>query len=134
LSSSFLLVFALFVLVEPLYKQHFRTTTTPTTNTRLGTLVCEFEQYSPVLCLSFRSDSHCLLASGLGNGQIALWDLEHKKLRSLLDAHGRGLTSVHFLEGEPVLVSASEDNSLKMWIFDAADGSGRLLRERSGHR
>ena len=32
------------------------------------------------------------------------------------------------LPGEPLLVSSSQDNTLKMWIFDMADGGGRLLR------
>lgn len=30
-------------------------------------------------------------------------------------------------------MSAAADNSVKQWLFDNADGSGRLLRFRSGH-
>ena len=30
-------------------------------------------------------------------------------------------------------MSSAADNSLKQWLFDSADGSGRLLRFRSGH-
>ena len=30
-------------------------------------------------------------------------------------------------------MSAGGDNALKQWVFDAADGSARLLRFRSGH-
>ena len=37
------------------------------------------------------------------------------------------------LPGEPLMVTSSADNSLKIWIFDQPDGGGRLLRERSGH-
>ena len=37
------------------------------------------------------------------------------------------------LPNEPLMVTSSPDNSLKIWIFDQPDGGGRLLRERSGH-
>jgi len=37
------------------------------------------------------------------------------------------------LPGEPILVTNSSDNSVKMWIFDMTDGGGRLLRLREGH-
>ena len=30
-------------------------------------------------------------------------------------------------------MSCAADNSLKQWLFDAADGTARLLRFRSGH-
>ena len=30
-------------------------------------------------------------------------------------------------------MSSAADNSVKQWLFDAADGTGRLLRFRSGH-
>jgi U3 small nucleolar RNA-associated protein 21 len=51
----------------------------------------------------------------------------------LRDAHDATLTSLHFFAGEPRLMSAAADNSVKQWLFDNADGSGRLLRFRSGH-
>jgi U3 small nucleolar RNA-associated protein 21 len=41
--------------------------------------------------------------------------------------------SLHFFVGEPVLMSSAGDNAVKQWIFDADDGTGRLLRFRSGH-
>ena len=41
--------------------------------------------------------------------------------------------SLHFFPGEPVLMSSGGDNAVKQWIFDAEDGSARLLRFRSGH-
>ena len=37
------------------------------------------------------------------------------------------------LPNEPLMITSSPDNSLKVWIFDLPDGGGRLLRERSGH-
>ncbi|CAM9715574.1 unnamed protein product, partial [Sphacelaria rigidula] len=35
---------------------------------------------------------------------------------------------------EPVLVSSGTDNCIKMWVFDAPDGTARLLRSREGHQ
>lgn len=48
-------------------------------------------------------------------------------------AHESRVSSLYFLPREPLLVSSGVDNSLKMWIFDAADGSARLLKSREGH-
>lgn len=39
-----------------------------------------------------------------------------------------------FSAREPVLVSSGTDNCLKMWLFDAPDGTARLLRSREGHK
>ena len=30
-------------------------------------------------------------------------------------------------------MSSARDNSVKQWVFDAADGAARLLKFRSGH-
>jgi U3 small nucleolar RNA-associated protein 21 len=43
------------------------------------------------------------------------------------------ISAVQQRVGEPVLMSSAADNSLKQHIFDNEDGSGRLLRFRSGH-
>ena len=51
----------------------------------------------------------------------------------LRDAHDAPLTTLHFFANEPRLMSAGGDNALKQWLFDNADGSGRLLRFRAGH-
>ena len=53
--------------------------------------------------------------------------------RRVQDAHDGSLTSLYFFPGEPLLMSAAADNSLKHWLFDSADGTARLLRFRSGH-
>ena len=52
---------------------------------------------------------------------------------SIEDAHTKQIGNVHFLYGEPVMITSSADNSIKMWIFDSADGTARLLRSREGH-
>ena len=94
---------------------------------------------SPVTAISFRSDVGAVIptmVSADSSGMIVVWDLEKKKMLSLVKSAHRvgGVASLAFLPGEPVMVSSGgADNSLKMWILDSDDGSARLLRERSGH-
>ncbi|ONK70376.1 uncharacterized protein A4U43_C05F33080 [Asparagus officinalis] len=87
-----------------------------------------------VTALAFSSDGQPLLASGGSSGVICIWNLEKKKLQSVIrEAHDKSIVSLHFFANEPVLMSAASDNSVKMWIFDTSDGEARLLRFRSGH-
>ncbi|XP_027924771.1 WD repeat-containing protein 36 isoform X1 [Vigna unguiculata] len=87
-----------------------------------------------VTALSFSTDGQPLLASGGSSGVISIWNLEKKRLQSVIrEAHDSVITSLHFFANEPVLMSSSADNSIKMWIFDTSDGDPRLLRFRSGH-
>ena len=65
-----------------------------------------------------------------------MWDLNEKKIWGEMKTphSSRQLDSLCFLPGEPVLVSASEDdNSIKMWLFEKGQTMPRLLRERCGH-
>lgn len=87
-----------------------------------------------VTALSFRTDGQPFLAAAVSTGVISIWNLEKRKLQAVVeDAHSSEIRSLQFLAGEPVLLSAGADNSLKMWIFDTSDGEGRLLRFRNGH-
>nr|CAD1831831.1 unnamed protein product [Ananas comosus var. bracteatus] len=87
-----------------------------------------------VTALSFRTDGQPLLASGGSSGLISIWNLEKKRLQSVIrEAHDASIVSLHFFANEPVLMSSAADNSIKMWIFDNSDGDARLLRFRSGH-
>ncbi|XP_039138391.1 WD repeat-containing protein 36 [Dioscorea cayenensis subsp. rotundata] len=87
-----------------------------------------------VTALSFRTDGQPLLASGGSSGIISIWNLEKRRLQSVIrDAHDNSIISLHFFVNEPVLMSSAADNSIKMWIFDTTDGDARLLRFRSGH-
>ncbi|XP_073271083.1 U3 small nucleolar RNA-associated protein 21 homolog [Primulina huaijiensis] len=87
-----------------------------------------------VTALSFSTDGQPLLASGGSSGVISIWNLEKRKLHSIIrEAHDCSIVSLHFFACEPVLMSSSADNSVKMWIFDTSDGDPRLLRFRSGH-
>ncbi|PUZ59787.1 hypothetical protein GQ55_4G070600 [Panicum hallii var. hallii] len=87
-----------------------------------------------VTALSFRTDGQPLLASGGSSGVISIWNLEKKRLHSVIrEAHDGSIVSLHFFANEPILMSSAADNSIKMWIFDNNDGDARLLRFRSGH-
>ncbi|KAL6194597.1 hypothetical protein ACLB2K_035679 [Fragaria x ananassa] len=87
-----------------------------------------------VTALSFSTDGQPLLASGGSSGVISIWNLEKRRLQSVIkEAHDGSVLSLHFFVNEPVLLSSSSDNSIKMWIFDTSDGVARLLRFRSGH-
>lgn len=85
--------------------------------------------------LAFRTgNGPPLMAVGGNAGVVTVWDLDKQRLHcTIRDAHDAKLISLHFFAGEPVLLSAGADNSLKEWIFDGPDGSPRLLRFRSGH-
>ncbi|KAL2230430.1 UNVERIFIED_CONTAM: WD repeat-containing protein 36 [Sesamum indicum] len=89
----------------------------------------------PVTALSFSTDGQPLLASGGSSGVITIWNLETKRFHSVIkEAHDCSVVSLHFFAREPVLMSSSADNSIKMWIFDTSEGDPpRLLRFRSGH-
>ncbi|XP_020995731.2 uncharacterized protein LOC107483334 [Arachis duranensis] len=68
-----------------------------------------------VTALSFCTDGKPLLASGGSSGVISVWNLEKKRLQSVVkEAHDSVITSLHFFANEPVLMSSSADNSIKM--------------------
>ena len=52
--------------------------------------------------------------------------LQYQKTRKLAfsmdEAHSASVGRLHFLHGEPVMITIAADNSLKMWIFDSLDG------------
>lgn len=75
-----------------------------------------------------------ILAAGGKAGSVTVWNLESRKLQTVLNgAHSGPLSQLFFFPGEPVLMTSAADNALKHFIFDNEDGSGRLLRFRSGH-
>ncbi|KAJ5550716.1 Small-subunit processome Utp21 [Penicillium sp. DV-2018c] len=127
-------------------------------NVNSGQLILSLKNASsrglPVTSISFRSDGlgagHDGRSSGVmatasnGSGDITLWDLnEGGRIAGILrgahqTASGEktmGANRVEFLDGQPVLVSSGDDNSLKTWIFDATPFSPipRPLHRRNGH-
>lgn len=63
----------------------------------------------------FFLDGQPLLASGGSSGVISIWNLEKRRLQSVIrEAHDSSIVSLHFLANEPVLMSSSADNSIKV--------------------
>ena len=56
-----------------------------------------------------------LLASGSGNGLIAVWDLELGKLEHICLGHTAEITSLQFAEPFPILISGSADGTICIW-------------------
>lgn len=92
--------------------------------------------HSPITSISFRSDGHPHIAIANSQGSICIWDLEENRQHHLIDKSNHGHSShvhVHYLPNQPILVSTSQDNSMKEWIFEGHGQSCRLLCYRDGH-
>jgi U3 small nucleolar RNA-associated protein 21 len=73
-----------------------------------------------------QSDGHSHMVSGTEGGNIAVWNLEKRSLiTQYQSAHNGPLSSLQFFEREPIMMTSGSDNSIKMWIFDKADGTPR---------
>lgn len=104
-------------------------------NLKFDETIMKFSQdWGAVTGLSFRTDGIPIMASSSTMGHIAVWDLEKKRFHSeIRNAHKGSISGMKFLPNEPLLITSSCDNSLKIWIFDLPDDGGRLLRLREGH-
>lgn len=97
------------------------------------TIMTFMQDWGCVTSLSFREDDKDIMASGSVTGHVVFWHLEQRKVISQIHAHNGSVTGLQFLPAEPLMVTSSVDNSLKLWIFDLPDGGARLLRIREGH-
>lgn len=104
-------------------------------NLKFDETVVEFKQdWGKVTGIGFRTDGFPVMATGSELGHIALWDLKERRLLSQVrDAHAAPVTGLKCLPNEPLMVTSSPDNTLKMWIFDLPDGGARLLNRKEGH-
>ncbi|XP_063221532.1 WD repeat-containing protein 36 [Bacillus rossius redtenbacheri] len=104
-------------------------------NLRYDETVLELLQdWGAVTAISFRTDGHPTMVTGSPAGAVVLWDLEERRvLCQMENAHAGSVTGMRCFPGEPLMVTSSPDNTLKMWIFDLPDGGARLLRLREGH-
>ena len=57
-----------------------------------------------------------MLASASSAGHIALWDLNEggRLLHMIRGAHDAAISSVEWVPGQPILITSSEDNSVKV--------------------
>ncbi|ORZ39490.1 Utp21 specific WD40 associated putative domain-domain-containing protein [Catenaria anguillulae PL171] len=94
-----------------------------------------YHQETRVTAIAFRTDNDMpLMASANQSGDIAIWDLEKRRLiHNVKGAHEGTIPSIQFLLGQPVLVTSGADNAIKQFIFDSPDGVPRLLKFRAGH-
>ncbi|XP_015192182.2 WD repeat-containing protein 36 [Lepisosteus oculatus] len=104
-------------------------------NIKYDETLMKFQQdWGPITAISFRTDGHPVMAAGSPVGHIGLWDLEDKKLiAQMRNAHNTSIAGLTFVQGEPLLITNAADNAIRVWIFDAPGGGGRLLRCRIGH-
>ncbi|KAJ3093064.1 hypothetical protein HK102_010969 [Quaeritorhiza haematococci] len=103
-------------------------------NIKFDQEVISVKQEDKVTGISFRTDEQPLMASANMHGDVALWDLDERRLFNVMrGAHDGAVVSTFFLNGQPLLITVGGDNSVKCWIFDTLDGTPRLLKSRSGH-
>lgn len=101
-------------------------------NLKFNKIVMEFvHDWGRVSTLSFRLDGAPVMVTGSSQGHIVMWDLEERRVLSQVKkAHYSKIAGMKCLMSEPLMVTNSADNSLKLWIFDLPDGGARLLRKR----
>jgi U3 small nucleolar RNA-associated protein 21 len=107
---------------------------------RKDTILFSLSQPCSVTSLSFRTDavaaSNPSMVSTGEDGIAHVWDLEKRRLLHNMRCHEGegGISFATLFEKEPILITTgASDNSIRMWVFDAPDGSARLLRQREGH-
>ncbi|KAL4955068.1 Utp21 specific WD40 associated putative domain-containing protein [Aspergillus filifer] len=127
-------------------------------NVETNQSVFSFQPVNPqspaITSISFRSDGvgagedgrrpGAMATASLTSGDITLWDLNSggRAIGVLRGAHkvpgndpGSGINHLEFLDGQPVIVSTGNDNSLRTWIIDESPFSPipRPLHSRRGH-
>ena len=81
-----------------------------------------------------RTDDVDTLASANTEGSIAVWDLNEKMLIGQLpEAHKGPITWIHFMLGQPFLLSAGEDNKIVKWFFRNPNSLPEVNKVLQGH-
>lgn len=77
-----------------------------------------------VCCVQFSPSSTNLLVFGSADYKVYCYDLRHTKIPwCTLAGHGKTVSYVKFLDSE-TLVSASTDNTLKLWDLNKTSSTG----------
>ena len=70
------------------------------------------------VCVCMSIDGVSTLASGSAIGHIAVWNLDERRLQAVLhDAHSGPVPGLRFLPQQPLMITSSPDNSLKVFAF-----------------
>ncbi|CAI5447747.1 unnamed protein product [Caenorhabditis angaria] len=103
-------------------------------NLKSDKILHKFRHDAKITEISFRDDGESSMVTADSNGVLAVWNLEKQELiGKVMNIHTANVNLLHFIPGEPILISASTDNSLRTWIFDGADGMPRELVQLEGH-
>nr|CDJ91112.1 WD40 repeat and Small-subunit processome domain containing protein [Haemonchus contortus]CDJ91115.1 WD40 repeat and Small-subunit processome domain containing protein [Haemonchus contortus] len=103
-------------------------------NIRVDETVCKFRHERGISAVGFRKDDKPLMTTADVGGDIAVWNLEKRQLvGKITDVHHAAVTELYFMPGEPIMVSASADNSLRTWVLDGGDDMPRQLVILEGH-
>ncbi|VDL79731.1 unnamed protein product [Nippostrongylus brasiliensis] len=103
-------------------------------NVRVDETVCKFRHERAISAVGFRNDGKPLMTTADVGGDIVVWNLEKRQLvGKIIDVHHAAVTELYFMPGEPIMVSASADNSLRTWVLDGGDDMPRQLIILEGH-
>lgn len=98
-------------------------------NLKFDETIMKFKQdWGPITALTFRTDGAPIMITGSTHGHLAIWDLEQQVL--LLqhrNAHKGAITGLKSLPSEPLIVTSSRDNSLKVNILNYLSFSAQVL-------
>ena len=81
---------------------------------------------SHIAVLYQTSDGVAALATASPAGEVAVWDLNRRRLSTVIRAaHDGAVTGLAFLPSQPLLLSSGPDNALKVKQSAAAGGWAR---------
>ena len=101
-------------------------------NLRTDSDIMTFSQPQPVQSLSFRTDGPPFMASSSPTGRISIFDLNKRRVIHTVETSPTSqAVNLQFLPGQPILLTTSKDNSIKLFIFE--ESGPRLLKSRTGH-
>lgn len=85
-------------------------------NLKFDETVMKFKQeWGPITALTFRTDGAPIMITGSTQGHLAIWDLEQQALvQQHRHAHRGAITGLKSLPSEPLIITSSPDNSLKV--------------------
>lgn len=102
-----------------------------------GSSLSAIDASDAITGIAFRSELDTqILVTSSSHGHFAVWNLNEggRLLHIIREAHDLAISNLHFLPGQPVLATASGDNSIKLWLFETPAGLPRVLTHRGGHQ